>query len=146
MKVFNRRWYLLGFIKEKDGLRTIALDRILDLKILSTGFELPEDFDARKYFSNVVGIFVNKDLPITKVKIRAYGIQAEYLRSTPLHKSQTEGRSKYREFAEFTYRLCITPELVSQLLAMGDTVEVLEPEELREEMKKRIGNMINIYQ
>ncbi len=26
LKVFNRRWYLLGFIKEKDGLRTIALD------------------------------------------------------------------------------------------------------------------------
>lgn len=146
LKVFNRRWYLLGYIKEKRALRTIALDRILDLKILSTSFEVPEDFDARKYFANVVGIFVNNDLPVTKVKIRTYGIQAEYLRSTPLHKSQSEGRSKYREFAEFTYRLCITPELVSQLLAMGDKVEVLEPEELRAEMKKRIGNMINIYQ
>ena len=146
LKVFNRRWYLLGYIKEKRDLRTIALDRILDLKILSTSFELPEDFDARKYFANVVGIFVNNDLPVTKVMIRAYGTQAEYLRSTPLHKSQSEGRSKYREFAEFTYRLCITPELSSQLLAMGDKVEVLEPLELRDEMKKRISNMINIYQ
>ena len=145
LKVFNRRWYLLGYIKEKRGLRTIALDRILDLKILSTSFELPEDFDARKYFANVVGIFVNNDLPVTKVMIRAYGTQAEYLRSTPLHKSQSEGRSKYREFAEFTYRLCITPELISQLLALGDKVEVLEPEELREEMKKRISNMSNFY-
>ena len=146
LKVFNRRWYLLGYIKEKHDLRTIALDRILDLKILSTSFELSEDFDARKYFANVVGIFVNNDLPVTKVMIRAYGTQAEYLRSTPLHKSQAEGRSKYREFAEFTYRLCITPELVSQLLAMGDKVEVLEPEELREEMKKRITAMFNFYE
>ena len=145
LKVFNRRWYLLGYIKEKHDLRTIALDRILDLKILSTSFELPEDFDARKYFANVIGIFVNNDLPVTKVLIRAYGTQAEYLRSTPLHKSQTEGRSKYREFAEFTYRLCITPELVSQLLAMGDKVEVLEPEELRGKMKERIKNMFNCY-
>ena len=145
LKVFNRRWYLLGFIKEKDGLRTIALDRILALKVLTKSFTLPEDFDAQKYFSNVVGIFVNKDLPITKVKIRAYGIQAEYLRSTPLHKSQSEGNSKYGEFAEFTYRLCVTPELVSQLLAMGDKVEVLEPQELRDEMKKRISNMSNFY-
>ena len=127
-------------------MRTIALDRILDLKILSTSFELPEDFDARKYFANVVGIFVNNDLPVTKVKIRAYGIQADYLRSTPLHKSQSEGKSKHGEFAEFTYRLCITPELVSQLLAMGDKVEVLEPKELREEMKKRINCMFNLYQ
>ena len=145
LKVFNRRWYLLGYIKEKRDLRTIALDRILDLKILSTSFELPEDFDARKYFANVVGIFVNNDLPVTKVMIRAYGTQAEYLRSTPLHKSQSEGRSKYREFAEFTYRLCITPELISQLLAMGDKVEVLEPQELRDEMKERISKIFNYY-
>ena len=145
LKVFNRRWYLLGYIKEKHDLRTIALDRILDLKILSTSFELPEDFDARKYFANVVGIFVNNDLPVTKVRIRAYGTQAEYIRSTPLHKSQAEGRSKYREFAEFTYRLCITPELVSQLLAMGDKVEVLEPEELREEMKEELIKCLTNY-
>ena len=145
LKVFNRRWYLLGNIKEKHDLRTIALDRILDLKILSTSFELPEDFDARKYFANVVGIFVNNDLPVTKVRIRAYGTQAEYLRSTPLHKSQAEGRSKYREFAEFTYRLCITPELVSQLLAMGDKVEVLEPATLREIIKEQLQSVLNRY-
>jgi len=145
LKVFNRRWYLLGYIKEKHDLRTIALDRILDLKILSTSFELPEDFDARKYFAYVIGIFVNKDLPITKVKIRAYGIQAEYLRSTPLHKSQSEGKSKHGEFAEFTYRLCITPDLVTQLLAMGDKVEVLEPETLRERMKEEVRKMKQRY-
>ena len=145
LKVFNRRWYLLGYIKEKHALRTIALDRILDLKILSTSFEMPENFDARKHFANVVGIYVSKDLPVTKVKIRAYGTQGEYLRSTPLHKSQAEVRSKHGEFAEFTYRLCITPELISQLLAMGENVEVLEPKELKEEMKKRINNMFNFY-
>ena len=145
LKVFNRRWYLLGYIKEKHALRTIALDRILDLKVLKTSFELPEDFDVRKHFANVVGIYVNDDQPVTKVKIRAYGVQAEYLRSTPLHKSQSEGSSKRGEFAEFTYRLCITPELISQLLAMGDKVEVLEPKELKEEMKKRISKMFNYY-
>jgi hypothetical protein len=145
LKVFNRRWYLLGYLKEQEGLRTIALDRILDLKVLPNSFKLPEDFDVRKYFADVVGVFVNEEFPVTKVKIRAYGVQAEYLRSTPFHKSQSEGKSKRGEFAEFTYRLCITPELVSQLLAMGDRIEILEPEELREEIKKRISNMFNYY-
>jgi predicted DNA-binding transcriptional regulator YafY len=143
--VYNRRWYLLGFIKEKDGLRTIALDRILALKVLTKSFTLPEDFDAHKYFANAIGIYANPDLPVVNVKIRAYGVQAEYLRSTPLHKSQSEVRSKHGEFAEFTYRLCETPELVSQLLAMGDKVEVLEPQELREEMKERISKIFNYY-
>ena len=145
LKVYNRRWYLLGFLKEQNGPRTIALDRILALKVLTKNFTLPEDFDARKYFANVVGIYASPDLPVEKVKIRAYGVQAEYLRSTPLHKSQTEGQSKHGEFAEFTYRLCETPELVSQLLAMGDRVEVLEPETLREEIKKRLENCLNRY-
>ncbi len=145
LKVFNRRWYLLGFIKEKDGLRTIALDRILALKVLTMSFTLPEDFDARKHFANVVGIYASPDLPVVNVKIRAYGVLAEYLRSTPLHKTQSEVRSKHREFAEFTYRLCVTPELISQLMAMEDKAEVLEPETLREEIKERINNMINFY-
>ncbi len=145
LKVFNRRWYLLGYLKEQEGLRTIALDRILDLKVLPNSFKLPEDFDVRKYFADVVGVFVNEEFPVTKVKIRAYGVQADYLRSTPLHKSQSESHSKHGEFAEFTYRLCITPELVRQLLAMGEKVEVLEPQGLREDMKKRINNMSNFY-
>lgn len=145
LKVYNRRWYLLGYQKEKEDLRLISLDRVHVLKKTNTHFELPSDFDARKYFADVVGVYKDKDKQAMNVKIRAYGVQAEYLRSTPLHKSQSEVRSKHGEFAEFTYRLCITPELISQLLAMGDKVEVLEPEELREEMKKRINNMLNFY-
>lgn len=145
LKVFNRRWYLLGYLKERSGLRTIALDRILHLEVLTTSFTLPQDFDARKHFANVVGIYVNKDLSVQKVKIRAYGIQADYLRSTPLHISQSEGRSKHGEFAEFTYRLCVTPELVSQLLAMGEKVEVLEPELLRKEMREKLKSTLQNY-
>ena len=146
LKVYNRRWYLLGFLKEQNGLRTIALDRILALKVLSKSFTLPKDFDARKYFENVVGIYANPALPVVNVKIRAYGVQAEYLRSTPLHKTQSEVRTKHGEFAEFTYRLCETPDLVSQLLTMGDKVEVLEPETLRERMKEEVRKMRERYE
>ncbi len=145
MKVYNHRWYLLGYLKEHEGLRNIALDRILNMKVLKTNFDLPADFDARKYYANVVGIFVNDDLPPQTVKIRVYGVQAEYLRSTPLHKSQKETYYKRGEISEFTYQLSITPELISQLLAMGDSVEVLEPKELKEEMMKRTNKMFNYY-
>ncbi len=145
LKVFNHRWYLLGHLAAQGAMRTIALDRILDLKVLKNSFALPEDFDARKYFANVVGVFVNNDLPVTKVKIRTYGIQTEYLRSTPLHKSQSEGSSKHGEFAEFSYRLCVTPELISQLLAMGDKVEVLEPKSLRKEIQEKLQSTLQKY-
>ena len=145
LKVYNHRWYLVGYLKEQKDVRTIALDRIHTLDKLTTTFSLPSKFDAHKYFANVVGIYVDKDLPVEEIKIRAYGTLADYLRSTPLHNSQREGRSKHGEFAEFTYRLCVTPDLISQLLAMGDKVEVLEPEGLKEEMMKRMKNIIKLY-
>ena len=138
MKVYHQRWYVVGYIKELGSIRSIALDRTLEMNLSATSFILPKDFDAEKYYANSIGIYVNKELKPTKVKIRAYGKQIEYLRSLPLHRSQKEGASKYGEFCEFEYKLCLTPELSTHILAMGENVEVLEPVELREEIKRRI--------
>lgn len=145
LKVYNRRWYLLGYAKEKDGLRHLALDRFLDLQTTTQKFEMPQNFDARAYYNNVVGVFVSEDLPVVNLKIRVYGVQMEYMRMLPLHKSQSEVKSRYGEFAEFTYRVCLTPELKSKILAMGSNVEVLEPVEYREEIKKEISLTLNRY-
>lgn len=145
LKAYNRQWYLLGYIDEKKGIRNIALNRILDLKITNKSFDRPKDFDARKFYANTIGIYVNEELPVETVKIRAYGVQMEYLRALPLHKSQEETKSKLGEYAEFKYRLCITPELISSLLAMGEKVEVLEPNLLREDIKKILNETYKLY-
>ena len=138
MKVYHQRWYVVGYIKELGSIRNIALDRTLEMNLSATSFILPKDFDAEKYYANTVGIFVNEELKPTKVKIRAYGRQIEYLRSLPLHRSQKERASKYGELCDFEYKLCLTPELSTHILAMGENVEVLEPIELRDEIKRRI--------
>lgn len=145
LKAYNRQWYVLGYIQEFNGIRNIALNRILDMKVTNKSFERPMDFNARKYYANTIGIFVNENLPIETVKIRTYGVQMEYLRSLPLHKSQEEIKAKYGEYSDFKYRLCITPELISTLLSMGDKVEVLEPLSLREQIIERLNASINRY-
>ena len=146
MKTYHQRWYVLGYIKELDAIRNIALDRLLEMAITAQSFELPEKFNAEKYYENTVGIFVNDDLSPVKVKLKAYGYQIEYLRSLPLHKSQRETVSKYGEFCVFEYKLCLTPELSSQILAMGENVEVLEPIELREDIKRRLTECLTRYE
>ncbi len=145
MKVYNRRWYVLGYIKEKESIRHLALERILDLQTTSKQFEFPKDFNPRKYYENVVGIYVNDELPVVNLKIRVYGVQMEYIRMLPLHKSQSEGKSRYGEFAEFTYRVCLTPDLKSKILEMGPNVEVLEPIDYREEILSEIKASMNRY-
>ena len=145
MKVYNRRWYVLGYIKETESIRHLALDRFIDLKKTYVKFVFPKDFIPRKYYDHVVGIYVNEDLPVVNLKIRVYGVQTEYMRMLPLHKSQREGASKYGEFAEFSYRVCLTPELKSKILALGSNVEVLEPLEYREEIENEICTTLNRY-
>ena len=81
---------------------------------------------------------MDENLPVVDLKIRVYGVQMEYIRMLPLHKSQSEGNSRYGEFAEFAYRVCLTPELKSKILAMGPDVEVLEPLEYRKEIMSQI--------
>ena len=108
MKVYHQRWYVVGYIKELGGIRNIALDRTLEMNLSDISFTLPQNFNAEKYYANSIGIYVNEELKPTKVKIRAYGKQIEYLRSLPLHCSQKESASKYGEFCEFEYKLCLT--------------------------------------
>ena len=127
------------------AIRNIALDRVLEMSVTEQLFTLPKNFNAEKYYANTVGIFVNEKLAPVKVKIKAYGQQVEYLRSLPLHTSQRETLSRYGEFSGFEYKLCQTPELSSQILSMGEKVEVLEPQELREDIKRRLEECLTKY-
>lgn len=145
MKVYHQRWYIVGFLKEQKGIRNIALDRVLNMELTTVTFRYPDDFDAEEYYSNTVGIFVNDKLKPQKVLVRAFGIHVEYMRTLPLHHTQKEIECKHQQYSDFQYRLCLTPELTSQLLAMGEKIEVLEPVELREEIKNRLLNTLNRY-
>jgi len=145
MKVYHQRWYIVGYLKEQEGIRNIALDRILELELTNEKFRYPDDFDAKKYYSNTIGVYVNENLKPQKVVIRAFGIHVEYMRTLPLHISQNEIACKHQQYSDFQYKLCLTPELSTQLLAMGDNVEVLEPVELREEIKNRLASAMERY-
>lgn len=145
MKVYRQRWYVVGRLLEQDAIRHLSLDRIIDLRQTDSSFMVPKDFNAEKYFANTIGIYVNEGLLPQKVRIRAYGKQVEYLRSLPLHRSQEEVLTKHEQYSEFQYRVCLTQELTTELLAMGENIEVMEPQVLREEMKKRIERMFNVY-
>ena len=49
IKLFHQRWYLLGHLSN-GFLATFSFDRMEDVKILTTKFKLPKDFDASDFF------------------------------------------------------------------------------------------------
>ncbi len=145
MKVYHQRWYIVGLLHEQNEIRSLALDRILEMTLSEQTFVLPADFQAKEYYANTIGIYVNENLKPQKVIIRAYGRQVDYMRSLPIHHSQQEIVCKHEQYSDFQYRLCLTPELTSQLLAMGDSIEVIEPNELRTEITNRLTAAIHRY-
>ena len=145
MKVYNQRWYIIGYLNEHEGLRNVALDRTTEMELTDKSFVVPKDFDAEEYYANTVGIFVNEDLKPQKVVLRVYGVYVEYMRSLPLHSSQEEIKTSDGEYSDFQYWLCFTPELITKILSMGEKVEVLEPDILKKEVLKRLFNTINRY-
>jgi len=145
LKMYNRRWYILGYVEQSKGIRQLALDRIEELNITDQTFKIPEDFNAEAYYEDSVGIYVDGNLKPQKVKIRAFKPHDSYMRSLPLHHSQVEIKGDSKDYTDFSYRLCLTPDLTSQLLGMGSWIEVLEPMELREELINKTNEMLNRY-
>ena len=145
MKVYRQRWYVVGYLEEQKGIRNISLDRVKDMKQIDEPFLIPTSFDPEKYYAHTVGIYVNERLQPQKIILRVYGSQVEYMRSLPLHFSQKEIVGKEGESSDFEYNLCLTPELTSQLLAMGEKVEVREPQVLKDNLLKRLRETLKRY-
>lgn len=142
LKRYKQRWYMLGY-KQKDGeIRTYALDRIKELKILEEKFTLPEDFNPDDYFGNIIGITTSK-APLHNVRLKTSPTQAKYFRALPLHSSQQE--EIHDDYSIFTFRLKLNYELVHEIMALGDGVKVLDPPELRIMVTEALKAALNQY-
>jgi hypothetical protein len=147
LKLSRRRWYLVGRCHEMKRIYTFSLDRLQDLKRAGERFTMPE-INGADFFANSFGIIWSANDKPAIVKIRVYGEQASYTRSLPLHASQKEitgTRATPGDHADFEYRVLITHDFIQELLSHGETLEVLEPARLRQEMKRHATAMRKYY-
>lgn len=144
MKIYNRRWYVVGRASDGGRIVNIALDRVRVMELTDLRFSLPEDFDAKSFYTHSIGIYVDESIKPQFVKVRVRGVMREYLRALPMHHSQEECATT-NEYSDFRYYLSLTPELSSHLLMMGECAEVLEPQALREQMSERASKIAKLY-
>jgi predicted DNA-binding transcriptional regulator YafY len=144
LKEFKRRWYLYGYKGDVDGPHMMALDRMIDVDIIPEEFTMPEEFMADDYFRGIYGARVYPNMKREMVKLKVYGTQVQYFRSLPLHSSQKEVE-KNDKYSVFTYFITPDYDFKQDVLSFGDKVEVLEPKELREEMRGIVKKLNKIY-
>lgn len=144
VKVYARRWYMLSRSLSDRKLRIYALDRIVELQISENSFVLPRDFDAETYFAGSYGVIVNNGCKREIIRISVDKNQRNYLRTLPLHSSQTEIQTD-EEYSVFEYFLSPTIDFCQALLSLGDSAQVLSPNHLREQMRAVIERMGTLY-
>ena len=142
LRIYRQIWYVTGREVSSGRDKTYALDRISNLRILDRRFDLPDNADPHTYFRDYYGIMVNQAEARTVV-LRVQARQAKYMRALPLHPSQREEVND--GYSRFTYRLCLTGDLVSEIISMGSDVVVESPKELRAMVVTRLRDTIANY-
>jgi len=146
LKEFKGFWYLLAKDYKDKAMKTFGLDRILDIEITKKKFIWPANFSAITYFKNCYGVTVpnNSNFEPEEVILLFTTEQGKYLKSYPLHESQNVLSEDENEIQISLY-LFITFELKMQLLSYGDSVEIIKPKSLIEELKEVYKSALNQY-
>ena len=157
VRVFRQRWYVVGVMENKPKgkepteltnqgrIRRYALDRIVTLGQTDATFKMPRGFSVDDYFTNAFGIIVEpEEYDVETIRMKVYNInhRREYLRSLPLHHSQRE-TEQAEDYSIFELRLAPTYDFIQAVLAMGNEVEVLAPEYVRREIRRRVARYDN---
>lgn len=145
LKEFNNRWFLVGKKRAKAPISNLALDRII---AIDYDFQTPyveEDFDAEKFYKNVVGVTVNTGLNTRKIELWIDAINAPYVVTKPLHNSQRLIKTNDDGSIIIHLLLIENYELERLLLGFGNGLEVIKPERLRNRIKKILEKSIEKY-
>ena len=144
LKLFRQRWYLVARSASYNKVLIYALDRVRQLQATEVRFTYPKDFQPDEYFDGCFGIIAGDGTKVETVRLKASTVQANYLRSLPLHPSQEE-TERNDAFSIFTLRIRPTFDLIQELLRQGEGVEVLSPLWLRKEVAGMAERMWNKY-
>lgn len=136
IKLFRRRWYLLGHFKD-SGFITLSFDRMEEISITEEAFNLDRNFDAQTYFSDYFGVMTDDRVPVQSIVMRAYGNEPYYLRDLPLHHSQKE-IAVTKDYTDFEVTLHPTRDFFAYILSRGGWVQVISPQEIVSEIKQML--------
>lgn len=144
LKLFKRRWYMLGQTVDSGKRLIFALDRITKLELSSEQFTYPEDFSAKDFFANFYGICSDGYSTPTRVILKCYREFPKYVKSLPLHPSQEE-LEHGDGFITFGYYMSPAYDFIQEIMSHGDDIEVLTPIWLRNLIKEKSDSLAALY-
>lgn len=164
LKQYSDRWYLICTpAGDSDNpydsacVMNLPLDRIESFERCPGVPYRGCGVDLEEYFDDIVGVTYRKDTPIERILFAISDESADYIRTKPLHSSQTELTEETQQtlhrkhpeadgFTFFTIECIPNYELKSQMRGYGHLLMVISPESFRDDFIHDIEAQMKNYQ
>ena len=167
VRYYKQRWYVVGVKKQRSAsegkanssaeedvrklVRVLPFDRISLLKLICEkhplSAKMKKFLTPENYYEDCFGIYRMEDVPVEKIRIRAFYPEYNYIEEVPLHESQQKVKeSKDGMYREYTLTIRPSRDFLQELLWHGRNIIVLKPENLRQEMIDILKDMTKSYE
>lgn len=143
LKEYQNRWYIVGIIGGFNEFRTFGIERIENLEIKTETFKPDKKLNPIEMFNKTIGLVYSENT-LQTIVLSFTPTQGKYVKTLPLHSSQ---RILLDDEHECRISLEVVPnyELTQQILKHGETVKVIEPQWLVDEIKEILKRIIKKY-
>lgn len=139
------RWYLAAYCHLRHDLRTFRVDRIRTFSSTGDSFDRPDDFSIRDYLYSRFVTFQLAEEPTVPVLIEGNEDSLDrladhwYLRHYLVERREGQVRFMIEEGAVIEY-------VPGVILTHGTCIRVLEPQALKENIAKMVGELAEHYE
>jgi len=142
--VRNRDWFLYGYCHLRKHCLTLALPFITLTTLLDENFDIPEGFALEKYVRSGFQALQADGRPGQKVVLRFVPEFDGVVAARPLAHDQ-EVKREPDGHIRVTFEASALFQVEREILSWGDAVEVLEPPELRDRLRKVTAVLASRY-
>jgi predicted DNA-binding transcriptional regulator YafY len=139
-------WYVIGMAD--DQIRTYRVSRVMEATTLEEAVERPDGFDLAAYWTESSAAY-ERDAPTAEVVVRiaeeeAWRIADVYGRAA-LDAAERLDEPDPDGWLRLRLKLSWPDEVATRLLAVGPSLEVLEPADVRERVIATAGRVVARY-
>lgn len=136
-------WYVIGYDQLAHDKRVYALHRFKDVRVTEESFEIPEDFRIEDAVDLSFGIWYNKDSDV-EYELLFDAKMSNYITEREWHKNQ-EIEKKEDGSVLLKFISNQKQQILSWILGFGDSVTVIAPETLKQEVILAAQKMLKKY-
>ncbi|MCZ2248486.1 MAG: WYL domain-containing protein [Bacteroidia bacterium] len=144
LKEFKNRWYIMAKDSKDNNIKSFALDRLTNLEITNQTYQYPDNYSIEQSYRYCFGIISPNGSDPQDIILSFDPFQGKYIKTLPLHETQQVLVDNDKE-TRIKLKLCLTHDLVMELLSFGNNMKVIEPKSLADEIKEAHKNAYKQY-